>query len=71
MFQLLPGEVAPLVWEPNPEGPRLQSILQALVDVILDQVLVVWCWGPIFTFRIVSVLVKGSSSQAICNLGFF
>uniref|UniRef100_A0A8C5ALD0 Thyroid adenoma-associated protein homolog n=1 Tax=Gadus morhua TaxID=8049 RepID=A0A8C5ALD0_GADMO len=37
MFQLLPGEVAPLVWEPNPAGPRLQSILQALVDVILGQ----------------------------------
>ena len=40
MFQLLPGEVAPLVWEPNPAGPRLQSILQALVDVILGQVIV-------------------------------
>ncbi|CAL8343007.1 unnamed protein product [Lota lota] len=37
MFQLLPGEVAPLVWETNPRGPKLQSILQSLVDVILCQ----------------------------------
>ena len=40
MFQLLPGEVAPLVWERRPEGPGLQSVLQALLDVILGQVLV-------------------------------
>jgi len=42
MFQLLPGEVAPLVWETTPGGLQLQSILQSLLDVILGQVLVSW-----------------------------
>ncbi|KAJ3604719.1 hypothetical protein NHX12_029458 [Muraenolepis orangiensis] len=37
MFQLLPEEVAPLVWEPHPGGPKLQSLLKSLVDVILGQ----------------------------------
>ncbi|KAK0150982.1 Thyroid adenoma-associated [Merluccius polli] len=37
MFQLLPGEVAPLVWETTAGGPKLQSVLQSLMDVILGQ----------------------------------
>lgn len=42
MFQLLPEEVAPLVWGETPRGPQLQSILQSLLDVIVGQVLVSW-----------------------------
>lgn len=38
MFQLLSSEVAPLVWDKVPEGPTVQSILQALMDIILGQV---------------------------------
>lgn len=38
MFQLLPSEVAPLVWDKGNGGPTVQSILQALMDIILGQV---------------------------------
>uniref|UniRef100_A0A667ZTH9 Si:ch211-225b11.4 n=1 Tax=Myripristis murdjan TaxID=586833 RepID=A0A667ZTH9_9TELE len=37
VFQLLPGEVAPLVWEREQGCPPVQSILQALMDLILGQ----------------------------------
>ncbi|XP_031712265.1 thyroid adenoma-associated protein homolog isoform X1 [Anarrhichthys ocellatus] len=37
IFQLLPGEVAPLVWTKEHSGPTVQKILQALMDIILGQ----------------------------------
>ncbi|XP_068167990.1 tRNA (32-2'-O)-methyltransferase regulator THADA [Antennarius striatus] len=37
MFQLLSGEVAPLVWGEKEDSPAMQVILQALMDVILGQ----------------------------------
>ena len=36
IFQLLPGEVAPLVWGEERGSPALQSILQCLMDIILE-----------------------------------
>nr|XP_029493834.1 thyroid adenoma-associated protein homolog isoform X1 [Oncorhynchus nerka] len=37
VFQLLPGEVAPLVWEKEQGSLAVQSILQSLMDIILGQ----------------------------------
>ncbi|KAM7018971.1 tRNA (32-2'-O)-methyltransferase regulator THADA [Tautogolabrus adspersus] len=37
IFQLLSGEVAPLVWDKNHVSPAVHTILQALMDVILGQ----------------------------------
>ncbi|XP_046872611.1 thyroid adenoma-associated protein homolog isoform X3 [Hypomesus transpacificus] len=37
IFQLLPGEVAPLVWGEERGSPALQSILQCLMDIILGK----------------------------------
>ncbi|XP_068995115.1 tRNA (32-2'-O)-methyltransferase regulator THADA [Embiotoca jacksoni] len=37
VFQLLSGEVAPLVWDNNHRGPTVQRILQALMNIILGQ----------------------------------
>ncbi|XP_068560247.1 tRNA (32-2'-O)-methyltransferase regulator THADA isoform X2 [Cebidichthys violaceus] len=37
IFQLLPSEVAPLVWTKEHSGPTVQKILQALMDIILGQ----------------------------------
>ncbi|XP_041856056.1 thyroid adenoma-associated protein homolog isoform X2 [Melanotaenia boesemani] len=37
IFQLLSSEVAPLVWEENHRGQAVQTILQALMDIILGQ----------------------------------
>ncbi|KAM3867515.1 tRNA (32-2'-O)-methyltransferase regulator THADA [Diretmus argenteus] len=37
MFQLLPGEVVPLVWVKEHGSPAVQSILQALMDIVLAQ----------------------------------
>uniref|UniRef100_UPI003AAEFBF2 tRNA (32-2'-O)-methyltransferase regulator THADA n=1 Tax=Centroberyx gerrardi TaxID=166262 RepID=UPI003AAEFBF2 len=37
IFQLLPGEVAPLVWVDQRGSPAVQSILQALMDIILGK----------------------------------
>ncbi|KAI3372852.1 hypothetical protein L3Q82_023303, partial [Scortum barcoo] len=37
MFQLLPSEVAPLVWDKENGGLTVQRILQALIDIILGQ----------------------------------
>ncbi|GAA6224743.1 thyroid adenoma-associated protein homolog isoform X1 [Lates japonicus] len=36
-FQLLSGEVAPLVWDKEHGDPTVQRILQALMDIILGQ----------------------------------
>ncbi|XP_029018026.1 thyroid adenoma-associated protein homolog isoform X2 [Betta splendens] len=36
-FQLLSGDVAPLVWDPERGVPAVQRILQALMDIILGQ----------------------------------
>ncbi|KAL6114197.1 uncharacterized protein ACO6RY_05021 [Pungitius sinensis] len=37
IFQLFPSEVAPLVWTKEPRGPKMQEILQALMDIILGK----------------------------------
>ncbi|KAM4746045.1 tRNA (32-2'-O)-methyltransferase regulator THADA isoform 2-T2 [Anableps anableps] len=37
VFQLLPNEVVPLVWEENHSKEAVQRILQALMDIILGQ----------------------------------
>ncbi|XP_051278992.1 thyroid adenoma-associated protein homolog [Dicentrarchus labrax] len=37
VFQLLSSEVAPLVWDKNHGGPTVQTILQALMDIILGK----------------------------------
>ncbi|XP_076007217.1 uncharacterized protein LOC143001471 [Genypterus blacodes] len=37
MFQLLPGEVGPLVWDKGLGSPAVQQILQSLMDIILGQ----------------------------------
>ncbi|KAL0979345.1 hypothetical protein UPYG_G00183930 [Umbra pygmaea] len=37
VFQLLPGEVAPLVWQPDQDCLAVQIILQFLLDIILGQ----------------------------------
>ncbi|XP_034398095.1 thyroid adenoma-associated protein homolog isoform X2 [Cyclopterus lumpus] len=37
IFQLLPSEVAPLVWTKEHSDPTVQNILQALMDIILGQ----------------------------------
>ncbi|XP_044051427.1 thyroid adenoma-associated protein homolog isoform X2 [Siniperca chuatsi] len=37
IFQLLSSEVAPLVWDKEHGGPTVQTILQALMDIILGQ----------------------------------
>ncbi|XP_054466849.1 thyroid adenoma-associated protein homolog [Anoplopoma fimbria] len=37
VFQLLPSEVAPLVWTTEHSDPTVQKILQALMDIILGQ----------------------------------
>uniref|UniRef100_A0A8C5G1Z7 Thyroid adenoma-associated protein homolog n=1 Tax=Gouania willdenowi TaxID=441366 RepID=A0A8C5G1Z7_GOUWI len=37
MFQLLSSRVALLVWDPDHRDPAVQSILQALMDIILGQ----------------------------------
>ncbi|KAM4616330.1 tRNA (32-2'-O)-methyltransferase regulator THADA [Polymixia lowei] len=37
MFQLLPGEVTPLVWVKEHGSPAVQCILQSLMDIILGQ----------------------------------
>ncbi|XP_056276061.1 thyroid adenoma-associated protein homolog isoform X3 [Pseudoliparis swirei] len=37
IFQLLPSEVAPLVWSEEHSDPTVQNILQALMDIILGQ----------------------------------
>lgn len=39
MFQLLSNEIAALVWEKVHEGPTVQTILQALIGIILAKVL--------------------------------
>lgn len=38
MFQLLSHEVATLVWDKGHGAPPVQTILQALMDIILGQV---------------------------------
>ncbi|XP_054630132.1 thyroid adenoma-associated protein homolog isoform X2 [Dunckerocampus dactyliophorus] len=37
IFQLLPREVAPAVWDKDKRNPAVQKILQALTDIILGQ----------------------------------
>lgn len=38
MFQLLSDEIAALVWDKEHVGPTLQTILQALIGIILGKV---------------------------------
>lgn len=38
MFQLLSREIAPLVWAKQHMGPTVQTILQALLEIILGKV---------------------------------
>lgn len=38
MFQLLSSEIAALVWDKEHEGPTVQTILQALLGIILGKV---------------------------------
>lgn len=38
MFQLLSNEMAALVWDKEHAGPTLQTILQALMGIILEKV---------------------------------
>lgn len=38
MFQLLSREIAALVWDKQDGGPTVQTILQALLEIILGKV---------------------------------
>lgn len=38
MFQLLSNEIAALVWDKEHASPTLQTILQALIGIILGKV---------------------------------
>lgn len=47
MFQLLSREIAALVWDKQHRGPAVQTILQALLEIIL---------GKVFSSRSISLV---------------
>lgn len=49
VFQLLSSEIAALVWDKEREAPMVQTILQALIEIILGKVV----WSHVITGQII------------------